>query len=159
MEPYEFADVLAGLEAHMKSSKFAPTPADVIDFINSRDRRPTADEAWSMIPRSEAESVYWTEEMAIAYAMAAPLLEHGDPIAARKAFNDRYGSEVQRARAQRRPIKVTPSLGWDLAGRTAALQKAVSIGLLTNDQARPHTEALGAPDLHGSIDFSLKRIK
>ena len=138
LEQYSLADIRAALTAHARDpeeGRFMPLPAHLIGKLQAKDGRPTAEEAWAMCPRSEYESVVWTDEMAQAYGIAAPLLEHGDQVAARKAFIDRYESLVQKARAAGTPVKVSPSFGWDAAGRDAAVQKAVNAGLLTQERA------------------------
>lgn len=131
LERFDLAAVEDALAEHIQTSKFAPTPADIITAMTSRDGRPTADEAWSMIPRDEQASVIWTDEMSKAYGIAAPLLEHGDAIAARRAFIDRYESEVSANRRMGVPVRSWPSWGWDEAGRGVALSRAVEIGLMS----------------------------
>lgn len=114
------------------------------------DGRPGADEAWAMIPRDEYRSVVWTDEMATAYGVAAPLLAEGDQVAARMAFREAYQAAVSRARDANRQPTWHPSLGWDPAGREAVLRDAVEKGRLPRPQAitaLPHgrfTE--GAPE-------------
>jgi hypothetical protein len=144
MQRFELESVEAALAEHVTLGKFAPTPADIIAILTAKDGRPTADEAWSMIPRDENASVIWTDEMSKAYGIAAPLLEHGDPVAARRAFIDRYQSEVARNRAAGIPVHAWPSWGWDERGRSAALAHAVEIGLLPARTAALY--ALQLPD-------------
>jgi hypothetical protein len=105
------------------------------------DGRPGVEEAWSMIPHSEAGSVVWTDEMAAAFGAASPLLALGDHIAARMAFREVYQAAVSRARDARTPPVWRPSLGWDAAGRETALREAVEKGRLGIEHAR-----LCAPD-------------
>lgn len=140
LEPYPLADVVNAMAAHMRASRFAPVPAEIIAAVTPHDGRPEPDEAWAMCPRSEYDSVFWTDEMAAAYGIAAPLLQHGDQVAARRAFLDRYGALVAKARAAGTPMKVTPSFGFDVAGREAAVQKAVERGLLPVAKAHLYLE-------------------
>jgi hypothetical protein len=128
--PFSLDDVEAALADHLRSNRFAPTPADIITALSSRDGRPTADEAWAMMPRSEQESVCWTDEMARAFGVASPLLEAGDQVAARRAFIDRYEFEVSAARRAGTPVKAWMSWGFDSTGRAPALAKAVELGLM-----------------------------
>jgi len=147
LRQYGLAEVRAALDAHAKDpegGRFMPLPAHLIGHLQANDGRPSADEAWSMCPRSEYESVVWTEEMAQAYGLAAPLLEHGDQVAARKAFIDRYESLVAKSRAAGVPVKVTPSFGWDAAGREAAVLRAVERGLIAGAQVA-HYLRIAAP--------------
>jgi hypothetical protein len=135
LEKFELSDVEGALAQHVRTSRFAPTPADVVTIICERDGRPGAEEAWAMIPRSEAESVIWTEEMAKAYGVCAPLLSAGDSVAARRAFIDSYKSEVDKARLHGTPVKVTPSWGWDENSKEAAVRAAIERGMLTHQRA------------------------
>jgi hypothetical protein len=134
-----------------------PMPAHLIGKRQATDGRPTADEAWAMCPRSEDESLFWTEEMAQAYGVAAPLLQHGDQVAARKAFIDRYESLVATARAAGVPRKVTPSFGFDRNGREAAVHRAVERGLIPAARAQVYLPALetDAP----SLGYEPKRLQ
>lgn len=95
------------------------------------DGRPGAEEAWAMIPRDEAQSVVWTEEMAQAWGVAAPLLEEGDQVAARMAFAETYRKLIQAARDAGAAVKWTPSLGFDPYGREAVLLDSARRGRLT----------------------------
>lgn len=131
---YSFAAVSRALSSHVQDAvagKFAPKPADLIGRLQSLDGRPGPEEAWSMIPRDEANSVVWTDEMAQAWGVAQPLLNEGDQVAARMAFLERYRQLVQAAREKGEPAKWMPSLGFDKAGREAALIDARDRGRLT----------------------------
>jgi hypothetical protein len=99
------------------------------------DGRPGADEAWAMIPRDEAASVVWTQEMAEAYGIALPLLSEGDQVAARMAFREAYARIVEaNKQAGIKPVW-QPSLGHDKEGRDAALAEAVRLGRLSTHHA------------------------
>jgi hypothetical protein len=89
------------------------------------DGRPGVDEAWAMMPRSEAASVVWTDEMARAWGEAAGLLAAGDVAGARKAFNEAYLKAVLEARLARKPVRWMPSLGSDPAERESVLADAL----------------------------------
>lgn len=102
------------------------------------DGRPDPETAWAMCPKSDEQSVVWTDEMAVAFEGARKLLIDGDAarnksqanhnpesIAARMAFKEAYQVEVYKARAERRPIHWTASLGWNKADRVRALSEAV----------------------------------
>lgn len=96
-----------------------------------------------MIPRDEAASVVWTEEMAQAFGVAIGLLEEGDQVAARMAFLERYRTLVQSARNAGELVHWTPSLGTDRLGREAALIAARDKGRLTHAHVAgllPHRE-------------------
>jgi hypothetical protein len=99
--------------------------------LRIEDGRPSPEEAWAMVPRDEAVSVVWTEEVARAWGVALPLLENGDFLAAQAMFHDAYVRDIVDARMRRDPIQWTPSLGSDPAGRERVLRDAVAQGRLT----------------------------
>lgn len=107
--------------------------SDII--VRIADGRPDTEEAWAMLPLDEMTSTVWTEEMAQAWGVAAPLLETGDYAAARGAFSDQYAKAVHQARIRREPVRWMPSLGSDVQGREAVLMDAVRKGRLTAEQA------------------------
>jgi len=113
------------------------TMASVIERLD--DGRPGAEEAWSLMPFDESQTVVWTEEMALAFGIAGPLIGEGDKIGARMAFKEVYSRMVSEAREQRKPVSWTASLGHDKNGREAALMVAVDRGRLT----RADAESLG----------------
>ncbi|MHB1750706.1 MAG: hypothetical protein ACYCR3_11400 [Acidithiobacillus sp.] len=127
---YPEPQVFAALTRCRRELRGKLTVAEILHRLD--DGRPGAEEAWAMLPKSEAESVVWTEEMARAYGVAAMLRDH-DEIAARMAFREAYLAAVSMARAERKAPKWTPSLGRDPEGRTAVLRDAVEKGRLKRD--------------------------
>lgn len=127
---YPEAQVLAALNRCRREVRSNLTPADVIGRLD--DGRPTPEEAWAMVPRSEAETVVWTEEMAQAWAIAQ---DAGDRQSARMAFLAAYRRLVQHARDAGTPPRWTPSLGHDPRGREQALEHAVRLGRIPAQQA------------------------
>lgn len=123
------------------------TVQDVVSRID--DGRPGADEAWSMMPFDERQSVVWSEEMAQAFGICGPLLSQGDKVAARMAFKDAYTRLVAEARDERRPVNWSPSLGHDPRGRDAAIEEAVRKGRLSLEHARDICPQL--PDIKPEI--------
>lgn len=110
------------------------TLSDVIQRID--DGRPGSDEAWAMVPRTEADSVVWTNEMSEAFfSSALPLMEAGDDIAARMAFKQTYDRLISQARNEKRPPMWVASLGFDKGKREAVVRKAVELGRLSPSQA------------------------
>ena len=107
------------------------TLADIISRID--DGRPGANEAWAMMPKSESETVVWTDEMCAASSFASALLH--DQVAARMAFIETYNREVTKARAKRKPVRWWPTLGHDSAGREPVIRQAVELRRLTAEQA------------------------
>jgi hypothetical protein len=138
---YPEGQVLAALSLCCAEVKGRLTLADVIGRID--DGRPGVEEAWSMIPRDEAGSVYWTHEMQKAYGAAILLLEANDAVAARMAFKEVYLAEVAKSRAVKAPPEWKFSLGTDHSGRIAAVKIAQDRGRLSSDLAAKKMYALG----------------
>lgn len=109
------------------------TLAEVLKRLD--DGRPGPEEAWAMIPKDEATSVVWSEEMRRAYAIARPLILADDLVAARMSFIEAYRKEVQASRDAGLALRWEPSLGHDPYGREAALLDAVERGRLTHEHA------------------------
>ena len=126
MADISIEDFRKSMTRHITTSPFFPKPADILRSFR-KDDKPGAEEAWSMIPKNEYDSVVWTNEMAVAFGAALPLLNDGDAIGARMAFKEVYEREC----AKNNPTKWTPSFGMDRSGREAVLQKAVSLKRLT----------------------------
>lgn len=127
--PYELVKRLAN--DHIKTSRWMPSIAELLDQVRAMDGRPNAEEAWATVARSlsdEGLTIVWTEEMAHAFGVALQLSE--DRIAARMAFKEAYEYEVKHARSIGRPVKWTASLGHDPHGREAPLLEAAEKGRL-----------------------------
>ena len=105
LEPFEWRHVCAALNEHAARSKFPPTPADIVERLESCDGRPTAAEAWALALAAddEAETVVWTPEIAEARSAAKPALDIGDKVGARQAFVEAYERRVAEARRELRP--------------------------------------------------------
>lgn len=102
------------------------TLAAIVSRID--DGHPGVEEAWAMMPRGEAASVVWTDQMASAFGITAHLLD--DPVAARMAFKEAYSKAVQQARDENIRPRWWPSLGHDPHGREAVIREAVARGRL-----------------------------
>lgn len=102
------------------------------------DGRPTAEEAWAMIPRDERRTVVWTEEMVTAWGVALPLLAEGEPIPARMAFRDAYLKACAEAKDAGRPVRWQVSPGTDAQEREAVIVDAVARGRLEPRRAVLH---------------------
>lgn len=123
--------VLGALTRCRRELKGRLTIADVLTRLD--DGRPRPEEAWAMIPKDEAGSVVWTDEMAAAYGVAAPLMD--SPVQARMAFLEAYRERVRIARDAGTPVRWTPSMGTDPRGREAALMAAVGAGRMSAEHA------------------------
>lgn len=133
LSPYPESQVFGALERCRREVKGILSLADVISRLD--DGRPGADEAWAMMPRDESQSVVWTDEMAVAWGIARPLIEAGEPVAARVAFRDCYNRVVTLARCERRPAQWRLSPGSDPNGRTQAIADALEKGRLSKRHA------------------------
>ncbi len=129
---YPEGQVIGALARCRKEVRGVLTVADVIQRLE--DGRPGADEAWAMLPRSESESIVWTDEMSAAFGVAASLMDE-DKTAARMAFREAYKRAVDESREQRKPVNWTASLGHDPRGREQALKRAVELGRLSAPHA------------------------
>lgn len=130
---YPDAQVLPALTRCRRECKGRLTIGDVLGRLE--DGRPGVEEAWSMVPTGEHETVVWTEEMSQAMAAANPLLDAGDKVGARMAFKEVYQDLCRKARDRCVPVSWSVSLGWDKGGREPAIKAAVIAGRLTNQQA------------------------
>ncbi len=86
------------------------------------------EEAWALCPRSEDETVIWTDEISEAFGVARLMLED-DAVAARMAFKEAYARLLSEAREARRMATWKVSLGAR-STRCPALKHAVELGLL-----------------------------
>lgn len=135
------AQVLGALVRCRKELKGRLTLADVIARLE--DGRPGPEEAWAMLPRDEATTVVWTDEMRFAWGVALPLLDA--PVQARMAFLERYRMLVQKARDEGTPVHWEPSLGHDPHGREQVLIEAAEKGRLTAQHVAGLLPYLEAP--------------
>lgn len=144
LEGFDERAIAVALRRCRREVRGVLTVQDVVSRID--DGRPGLEEAWAMLPKEEATSVVWTDEMSGAFGVALPLLADGDKVAARMAFKEAYAVRVNAARDERRPPNWTVSLGHDPRGRDVALAEAVSLNRLTLAQARSYAPMLNAPE-------------
>lgn len=149
---YAEQDVIVALSRVRKAGKRFSLGA-ITEEIDHNDGRPGVEEAWAMIPRSEDDSVVWTDEMAKAHGVAIPLIEQGDMVAARMAFKEAYAKFMAEAREQAIPANWFPSLGSDVSGRQMALIKGVRENRIPLNYAMGLLEAY--PDLQQGVLLSL----
>lgn len=131
---YPAKAVLAALDRCLIEVPKFPTLADIVSRID--DGRPGIEEAWSMLPRSEGDSVVWTDEMAEAYGVVRKQLET-DPVGARMAFKEVYGKLLGEARTSGGPVNFWASWGSDQEKRLLVEREAQEKGRL----ALPPAEA------------------
>ena len=138
LENYALDDVRKALSEYVKKAgagHFAPRPADVIEVLQGKDGFLSADEAWAMLPMTEAETAVWTDEMSQSWGIALGLIESGDLTAARMAFRSAYERLVVEARRAGKRPAWSVTLGHDRHGRETALTSAVLRGYLTASRA------------------------
>lgn len=145
LSAYPEAAVLRALDRCRKELKGRLTLAAILDRVEECDGRPGNEEAWAiaMASSDEAETVVWTNEIAQAMAIAQPLLEARDKVAARMAFCEAYERIVRAAREVKAPAQWTASLGTDHDRRAVAIAAAVQSGRIAHQQAAHY---LPAPD-------------
>lgn len=141
LDAYPLSAVRSAFDAHVKDpqrGRFAPTPADLVAQLEGMvadDGRPGPEEAWALVARArdESETVVWSEEMAQAWKVSSSIMEMGDEVGARMAFKESYIRHVQDARALRKPVVWSASLGHDPSKRAIALTRAEAMGLIAHD--------------------------
>ena len=140
---YQPQQVLRALARCRREVRGVLTTSDVISRID--DGRPGVEEAWALLPASEEATVVWTDEMSEAHAIATPLLNAGDRVAARMAFKEAYTRLVASARDEAKPTRWTASLGCDQEAKKRVLAAAVEDGRLSPEEARDMCPALPPP--------------
>jgi hypothetical protein len=134
LEKYTWAEVSAAMAAHERDpqeGRFFPLPAHIIGHLRARNKRPSADEMWAIVPLREQDSAFWTQEAKDAFFQAAlPLLAVGDKIAARMAFKAAYDRLCEDSDDNEWPIVWEFSPGWDETDRERVLRQALDRGLI-----------------------------
>lgn len=135
---FDMATVRAAFGAHVRGSKFAPTPADIREAIEGAaagDGRLGPEEAWALAltARDEADTVVWTGEIAEAWNVARVVYMQGDEVGARMAFKEAYTRAVATARAERRPLAWQITEGHDPARRAEAVKIAAEKGRIARN--------------------------
>jgi len=143
LEGFDQPAILSALRRCRREVRGVLTVQDVVSRID--DGRPGPEEAWAALPKDEATSAVWSEEMREAFGVALPLLEQGEKVAARMAFKEAYVALVNAARDARIAPNWTVTLGQDPKGRDVVLREAVDRGRLTLLQARRYSPTLREP--------------
>jgi len=108
------------IDAHQfdpENGQWMPMPAHLIKHININDGRPTADEAWLNTPKSEHESISWTEEARQAFLELESQNPNATDIEMKMAFRPLYDRLVSEARSNGVPMKWVNTYGFDSEGR------------------------------------------
>ena len=122
---------LARIRAEHKGAILTGTVLQYVDHAMGR-LLPAEAYALALSSADDRATVVWTNEIAEAWAIAAPLLSAGDKFGARQAFIEAYARVTGEARALRQQPVVQVSLGHDPEGRTRAIQEALAAGRLPN---------------------------
>jgi hypothetical protein len=130
---YPFDLVKKATRAHMKNAKFAPTPADIIELLETKNKRPTADEAWSIVPKDDANgyeiTVIWTQEMAQGWASVCKDYQT-DKVGARMSFKAIYERLCNEAVLMGKPIEWILAIGTDKEQQKAIIERGIADGKL-----------------------------
>jgi len=144
-EGVPLAEFTQAADAWLRESRFAPTPAELLDRCPATNLgHPDPETAWNIAPKSEAETAWVTQEMLAALAACQNSLDRGDFIGARVAFLETYKQQLQSARTERRGAKPWLSKGCGMThdqSQTAehqANQIAMAVGLLPSNYEPPH---------------------
>ena len=126
----------------MKNAKGRITISDIQKQVDlhrpmSKDDHPSAEEAWTMLPKSEDQTTFLTEEMQDAMNRAGvnEFLERDDYIGAERAFKKVYTEAIAKSVASGRKADWHVSLGHDQSQRVVGLERAVSNGLIDAEKA------------------------
>ena len=125
--------VLGALKRCRRECRHRLTVADVLERLE--DGRPSAAEAFALVPLDETKTVVLNDEISAAMGVAWELLRAGDRYAARQAFTAAYEREVARSRESGRSPSWFVSLGTDRLGREGPIMEAVAMGRLSRDDA------------------------
>lgn len=134
LSAYPEQDVLMAIRRCQTELRARVSLADILDRLPND--RPGVEEAWSLVSKvlgNDYASICWTDEMRQAYGAAAPLVD--DPVSARMAFKEKYGSLVREARATRKPVSWAVSPGWDKALREECAIEAARKNLISKQYA------------------------
>lgn len=131
LEGYPLYAVVMAIGVHVRQSRFAPTPADIVEIINdhSRCKHVGAEEAWAIALESfdESRSVVWTDEIAQARNIAWTIFAAGDEVGARMAFREAYKRIVSVSANEARWLV---SQGFDKEQAADVVAAAVRLGRL-----------------------------
>lgn len=139
LEDLPFEVLERAVAQYMRTGKYPPKPSDIRGLIEDalKARWFSADEAWAHAQRAldESDTVVWTQEASRAFHVAQPLLEMGDKVGARRAFEAAYERAVAAATEERRQPVFLVSEGWDKARRIEVVSRAKAEGFLPAEQA------------------------
>ncbi|MGY2184675.1 hypothetical protein [Pseudomonas sp. SDO5591_S426] len=141
---YSVPVVKAALKACRFEVKGKLAMADILQRVQAADGRPGKDEAWAiaMTLNDEFETVVLTDEIQLALAAAKPVLDAGDKVGARMAFNSAYERLVGQAREDNKQVNWHVSVGFDANRRVQAISKAAQMRRIPQDRAQQYLAEL-----------------
>lgn len=108
----------------------------------------SADEAWAQVPKLEGQPGLLNQVSSQALAVASPLLDQGDEVAARMAFKAAYTRLVDKTKMDPDPMKRGPKYWLSPGGTQEEIQavrdEGVRQGLLPAPKVEP-VQQLAAP--------------
>lgn len=129
--PLEF--IIAAIKQHCKTNRFAPTPSDIVSLLETKNKRPSADEAWAIIPKDDAygyeKTVVWTQEIAQGWAKVCQDYQT-DRVGARMAFKAIYERLCNEAVLMGKPVEWILAIGTDKAQQKAIIERGIAEGKL-----------------------------
>jgi hypothetical protein len=164
LEEYTLDMVFQAIKIHMKNSKFAPTPNDIIEIITGHtgQKHIGADEAWGLVLDSfdENSTVVLTQEILEARGLVMDIYQTGDVTGCRMAFRDTYNRII--AATSDKPVwRISLGPGAErLAGNAqqfAAVQKAIGLGRLPAGAADKYYIRAPATTVAGLIESATEK--
>jgi uncharacterized cupin superfamily protein len=137
---YPPMDIRRALQSCRRELTGKLTLAAVLQRIDAEDGRPGKDEAWAiaMTTNDEFETVVLTDEIQLALGAAKPVLDGGDKVGARMAFNGAYERLVNQSREDRKPVNWHVSVGFDVNRRIEAVTKAVQMQRIPQEHGQKY---------------------
>lgn len=131
------------MSAHVRTSKYFPRPAEILEKINGTWM--DANEAWARMPKNEEDTAVVSKSMLAAWSVASESYYSGDEIGARMAFKGAYDRHMKQSMDRGLTEVFSLSIGSDSTKRQPAISAAVQSGLITHEEAKKHMHALPAP--------------
>ncbi|WP_447902435.1 hypothetical protein [Pseudomonas serbica] len=137
---YPPMDIRRALQSCRRELTGKLTLAAVLQRIDDEDGRPGKDEAWAiaMTTNDEFETVVLTDEIQLALSAAKPVLDGGDKVGARMAFNSAYERLVNQSREDRKAVHWHVSVGFDANRRVEAITKAVQMQRIAQEHGQKY---------------------
>lgn len=149
--PKTISDAWVRYRKNAKNTRM-PNVGQLVELIE--DGNPCAQIAWGMMPKSEDDSIVWSDEMREAWAVSWPLIREGNVTGAYFAFKEAYEAAVLKCRTSGKSPKWSASFGHRKSGRELAVVEAVSTKRISLDYALKIY-----PELESSNSFESLQIE